>query len=270
MSTFDGLKGKVAIITGGADSIGAAVVKAMHAAGVRTVIAARSEDKGNALAKSLQLNALYVRTDLTREQDVKALVKTTVDQFGSVDFIINVACVYADSGCNSSQQEWLDTFNVNVIGGALLVSEALPFLKQSSGAAVVNFGSISAGVAQANRWTYPASKAAIEQLSRSQSLDLAAYGIRVNTLTAGITWSVPVAALSGNNRAVADEVAASYQPLGRLVEAEEVAEAVLFLCSESASFITGASLPVDGGYSCLGPEARTSVMEVMGNAAAQA
>ncbi len=270
MTVLRGLSDKVAIVTGGADSIGETVARMLHEAGVKTVIAARSADKGEAIVSELGERTRFVRTDLMQEDDIKALVSTTVDAFGGIDFIVNVACVYADAGCNSSHQDWMDTFKVNVVGGALLVREALPYLKKSNGASIVNFGSISGAIAQADRWTYPASKAAIEQLTRSQALDLANLSIRANTLRAGITWSVPVAGLSGQNRALADEVVSDYQPLGRLVEAEEVADAVLFLCSDNASSITGTVVNVDAGYGCLGPEGRVSVMEVMGKAAAEA
>lgn len=270
MAELRGLEGKVAVVTGGADSIGAAVTRALHAAGVKTVIAARSADKGEAIAAELGEGALYHRTDIGRDEDLDELIAATVERFGGIDFIVAVAVVYDDAGENSTREQWLNSFNVNVIGGSLLVQKALPYLKQSMGAAVVNFGSISAHISQAKRWTYPVTKAAIHQLTRSQALDLANYGIRVNTVAAGITWSVPVAGLSQNNRELADEIAAVYQPLGRLVEAEEVADAVVFLCSDNASFITGADIPVDGGYSSMGPEARSSVMQVMGEAAAKA
>ncbi len=270
MSELRGLAGKVAIVTGGADSIGAAVAKGLHRAGVKTVIAARSADKGAAMAAELGEGALYHQTDIAKDADLDSLVSATVEAFGGIDFVVTVAAVYEDAGVESTRAQWEATFNVNVIGGALLVQKALPYLKQSSGAAVVNFGSISARISQANRWTYPVSKAAIHQLTRSQALDLAPFGIRVNTVAAGITWSVPVAGLMQGNRALADELAAVYQPLGRLVEAEEVADAVVFLCSDNASFITGADIPVDGGYSALGPEATISCMQVMGAAAAEA
>ena len=270
MSELRGLAGKVAIVTGGADSIGAAVAKGLHSAGVKTVIAARSADKGVAMAAELGEGALYHQTDIAKDADLDSLVSATVEAFGGIDFVVTVAAVYEDAGVESTRAQWEATFNVNVIGGALLVQKALPYLKQSSGAAVVNFGSISARISQANRWTYPVSKAAIHQLTRSQALDLAPFGIRVNTVAAGITWSVPVAGLMQGNRALADELAAVYQPLGRLVEAEEVADAVVFLCSDNASFITGADIPVDGGYSALGPEATISCMQVMGAAAAEA
>ena len=270
MNELRGLAGKTAIVTGGADSIGAAVSRALHAAGVNTVIAARSADKGAAIASELGEGALYHQTDIGQDEDIDSLISATVEAFGGIDFVIAVAAVYDDAGEESTREQWLNSFNINVIGGSMLVQKALPYLKQSDGAAVVNFGSISARISQANRWTYPVTKAAIHQLTRSQALDLANYGIRVNTVAAGITWSVPVAGLSQNNRQLADDVVAAYQPLGRLAEAEEVADAVLFLCSDNASFITGADIPVDGGYSSMGPEARISVMQVMGEAAAAA
>jgi NAD(P)-dependent dehydrogenase (short-subunit alcohol dehydrogenase family) len=270
MTEIRGLSGKVAIVTGGADSIGAAVSRALHAAGVKTVIAARSADKGAAITAELGEGSLYHQTDIGRDEDIDSLIAATVKQFGGIDYIVTVATVYDDAGEESTREQWMNSFNINVIGGSMLVQKALPWLKKSTGAAVVNFGSISARISQANRWTYPVTKAAIHQLTRSQALDLSNYGIRVNTVAAGITWSVPVAGLMQNNRELADELAATWQPLGRLAEAEEVADAVLFLCSDNASFITGADIPVDGGYSSMGPEARVSCMQVMGEAAAKA
>ncbi len=258
-----GLENKVAIVTGGAASIGEAVSRALHAAGVKVVIAARSLHQGEALADALGEGAVFQQTDLMKDEDIKALVARTLEEFGQIDFIINVAALYDDDGIASTRQQWEDTFNTNVFAQALLVQEAHPYLAQSKGAAVVNFGSISASIAQAGRWTYPVSKAAIHQLTRNMALDLAADRIRANTLLAGITWSVPVAGLTENNRQIADQVVANYQPLGRVVEAEEIADAVLFLCSDHATFITGAEIPVDGGYSALGPEATESCMVAM-------
>lgn len=270
MAELRGLQGKVAIVTGGADSIGAAVARALHSAGVKTVIAARSADKGAAMAAELGEGAYYHQTDIGKDADLDSLVSATVETFGGIDFVVTVAAVYDDDGVDSTRSQWQNTFNINVCGGALLVQKALPYLKQSKAAAIVNFGSISARISQANRWTYPVSKAAIHQLSRSQSLDLAPYGIRANTVSAGITWSVPVAGLTQGRRDIADKVTAQYQPLGRLAEAEEVADAVVFLCSDNASFITGADIPVDGGYSALGPEGAISCMQVMAEAVAAA
>lgn len=258
-----GLENKVAIVTGGAASIGEAVSRVLHKAGVKIVIAARSLDVGECLAAELGEGAVFQPTDLMKDADIKALVARAVNEFGQIDFVINVAALYNDDGMASSRQQWQDTFNTNVFGHALLVNEAYPYLAKSDSAAVVNFGSISASIAQAGRWTYPVSKAAIHQLTRNMALDLAKDNIRVNTILAGITWSAPVAGLTDNNREIADAVVANYQPLGRVVEAEEIADAVLFLCSDHASFITGAEIPVDGGYSALGPEATESCMVAM-------
>ncbi|MFT4826116.1 MAG: NAD(P)-dependent dehydrogenase (short-subunit alcohol dehydrogenase family) [Halioglobus sp.] len=264
-----GLKNKVAIVTGGAASIGETVSRVLHANGVKIVIAARSPDVGSALAQELGEGAHFCRADVGKDEDIANLVAVTVKTFGGIDFIVNVAAVYDDAGPDSTREQWLNSMNINVIGQAMVVREARPYLAKSENASVVNFGSISAAIAQADRWTYPVSKGAIHQLTRNMALDLAVEGIRVNTLCAGVTWSAPVAGLSHNDRELADEICRLYQPLGRAGNSEEVADGVLFLCSSHASFVTGTELTVDGGYGALGPEARESIMATMA-AAAQA
>ncbi|KKL11189.1 hypothetical protein LCGC14_2548330, partial [marine sediment metagenome] len=186
--------------------IGEAVTRALHGAGVKVVIAARSADVGEALASELGEGALFQRTDIANDDDINALIDKTVTTFGCLDFLVNVAAVYMDDGLKSTRQQWQDTFNINVTGHALLVQAAQPHLAKSDSASVVNFGSISAGVAQAQRWTYPVSKAAIHQMTKNMALDLATDGIRVNTLSCGITWSAPVAGLTQNDRELADKV----------------------------------------------------------------
>lgn len=249
-----GFAGASVIVTGGATSIGAAVVRAFHQAGARVAIADINASAGQQLAAELGEGCVAFATDLASDDDVAACVEGTAKAFGGIDFLVNVACAYVDQGGDSPRQDWLTGLNVNVIGGVMMVRAARPYLARSGHGAVVNFASISADVAQAGRWIYPASKAAIVQITRSQALDLAADGIRVNAVSPGWTWSGVMSQLSGNDKAKVNRVAGRFHVLGRIGEAEEVAQGVLFLCSDQASVISGAVLPVDGGYSALGPE----------------
>jgi hypothetical protein len=129
-------------------------------------------------------------------------------------------------------------------------------MKKRGGGAIVNFSSISARVAQPGRWLYPVSKAAITQLTRNQAMDLAQYNIRVNSVSPGWIWCRLMSEVTNDDKAKTNSVAAPFHMLGRVGEAGEVADVVLFLCSDHASFVTGANYDVDGGYGALGPEGR--------------
>jgi NAD(P)-dependent dehydrogenase (short-subunit alcohol dehydrogenase family) len=242
-----GLAGKVAIVPGGCTKIGRAVVDAFVAAGTKVMVADIAEGGGFADGVAFQ------HCDLRDDAQIAALVQATKDRFGRIDFLVNVACSYLDNGAASTRAEWLESLDVNVVGSVMLMQAAEAELAKNRGA-IVNFGSISSRVAQTGRWLYPVSKAAILQLTRNQAMDLAPKGIRVNAVSPGWTWSNIMDQLTNGNRAKTDSVAAPFHLLGRVANPEEVASAVLFLCSDEASFITGTDIRVDGGYTAMGPE----------------
>ncbi|MCA0205171.1 MAG: SDR family oxidoreductase [Proteobacteria bacterium] len=245
-----GLDGKVAIVPGGATKIGRAVVAAFREAGVRVMVADIDAEGGHAMVAE---GVGFTRCDLRSDDDIAALVQATRDAYGRIDFLVNVACSYLDNGADSPRAEWLEALDVNLVGSVMLMQAARKDLAATKGA-IVNFGSISSRVAQTGRWLYPVSKAAILQLTRSQAMDLAPEGIRVNAVSPGWTWSNIMDQLTGGDRAKTDAVAAPFHLLGRTGNPEEVASTVLFLCSDEASFITGTDIRVDGGYTAMGPE----------------
>jgi NAD(P)-dependent dehydrogenase (short-subunit alcohol dehydrogenase family) len=244
----------VFIVTGGATSIGAEIVRVFAGAGRRVAIADIAAEPGETLAREVGHGAAFFRTDLSEDSDVAACVASTAAHFGRIDGVVHAACTYVDGGIAATRADWRLSMDVNVAGAALLVKEAAPHMAAAGGGAVVLLGSISAKVAQAGRWLYPASKAALLQLARSMALDLAPQRIRETSLSPGKTWSAPLARKHAGDRARADSAEGRYHMLARLADGAEIGRVALFLCSEAASFITGAEIPVDGGYAALGPE----------------
>ncbi len=258
-----GLEGKTAIIAGGATLIGQGVAETLIGYGTKVVIADINEADGAAAAARLGDKASFVRCDLSSDEDIETLVSKTVEKTGRLDFLVNVACTYLDNGAATTRADWLTAFNVNVVGSVMLMQAARPHLAKNKGA-IVNFGSISARVAQTGRWVYPVSKAAILQLTRNQAMDLAPDGIRVNAVSPGWTWSNIMVQLTNDNREKTDKVAAPFHLLGRTGDASEVAETIAFLLSDNASFITGTDIRVDGGYTAMGPErAEAAIPQLM-------
>ncbi|MEJ8821707.1 SDR family oxidoreductase [Variovorax humicola] len=250
------LSGKVAIVTGSTQGLGADIARVLSASGAHVVVVGRNKDAGHALVWELTerpgVKAIYCEVDIEQDEQIDQCVKTTLERFGRIDILVNNACIYTDQGIASTREQWHQTLGVNLISAAIFSQKVLPHMLR--GSVIVNLGSVGGKFGSAGRALYPASKAAMLQLTRSMAVTVAPQGIRVVAVSPAWTWSPSVESLSEGSRAHADAVAAPLHPLGRVGDGAEVGNAVAFVCSDAASWITGADIPVDGGYSALGPD----------------
>jgi len=247
------LQGKVAIVTGAAALLGSAIVRAFVQAGARVVAVDIDTARGAALAADVGAGCRFVACDIASDDALDALVAGTLRTEGRIDLLINNAVVYGDAGLDAARADWLGALNVNLVSGAMLVQKTADALA-AHGGAIVNMGSVGGKFGAAGRALYPAAKAAILQLTRNQAATLAPRGVRVNSVSPGWTWSDALSHMADGDRARADRVGAPMHPLGRVGDGDDVAQVVLFLCSDAARFVTGADIPVDGGFSMLGPD----------------
>lgn len=248
------MAGKVAIVTGASTLIGQGVVRAFNDEGVKVVMADIAVEDGRALADELGDGVTFVETDVTDDDALDALIKAAVATYGGIDFLVNLASTYMDEGVNSTRQIWQDSLNVNLVSGQVLASKVAPEMEKRGGGAIVNFASISGKVAQPGRMTYSAAKAAIIAVTRNAAMQLQPMNIRVNSVSPGWIWSNIMKTLTYDDRAKTNGVAGPLHMLGRTGDPAEVGNAVVFLCSDKSSFITGTDLAVDGGYTAMGTE----------------
>lgn len=247
------LRNKAAMVTGAAMGIGAATATLFAGEGASVVVLDKNPS-GEAVARQIEKSggrALFVRADISSEEQIREAMARTESVFGRLDILVNNAAEFVMKGLEARPQDWHRVVDVNIVGTSLCTRFAAEMMKKNGGGAIVNLSSISGLIAEPGHLTYSATKAALIQMTRSIALDLARYGIRVNCVCPGYIRTAATdqyLALAGITQ---KEYAARYGPLhllNRVGEPHEVAYAILFLASDEASFITGTSLVVDGGY----------------------
>jgi NAD(P)-dependent dehydrogenase (short-subunit alcohol dehydrogenase family) len=246
------LSGKVAIVTGGTSGIGRATAIAYAQQGAKVMVAGRRVEAGQEtvrLIKAAGGEALFTQTDVTEETDVKAMVDRTVSVFGRLDMAFNNAGTFGESAVLTEQtdDEYDRIMTANVKGVWLCMKYEIAQMLKQDGGAIVNTSSILGVVAMAGVPLYTASKYAVQGLTKAAALQYAKSGIRINAVGPGaIATDMLEIATGGQDEAKA--YMAGLHPMGRIGQPSEVANAVLWLSSDAASFVTGETLMVDGGF----------------------
>ena len=247
--------GKVVLVTGAASGIGRAVALAFGRAGAAVVVADVAVDGGHSTAAMIVEGggkALFVATDVTQASEVAAMVDKTVQRYGRLDCAVNSAGLFEEGSTLAELDEAVydRVMNVNVKGAWLSMKYQLRQMGQQGSGAIVNLSSAFGAVGAPGQAVYAASKHALAGLTKSAALEHAKDGIRVNAVCAGAVRTPMLARAVGREPALEKKLRAAH-PMGRFAEPAEIAHAVLWLCSEQASFVTGHELSVDGGFTAI-------------------
>lgn len=247
------LQDKVAIVTGAGAGIGRGVAELFGEEGARVVVAevnAKTGTEAQAAIRSKGGQAVFIEADISREADARKISEEAVKAYGHIDILVNNAATFVLKGFDASVEDWQRSLGVNVIGTAMVTRYASEVMKRQGGA-IVNLASISSWVAQANFFAYSATKAAILQMTRCMAMDLGPHKIRVNAVCPGTILTEASQRHMQQYGTTFEQFNAEEGEktlLGRIGQVREVATAVLYLASDEASYITGAHLMVDGGY----------------------
>src|ERR1700719_528016 len=246
------LQGKVGLVTGGTSGIGRDTAVLFAKAGAKVVVAGRREVEGEETVELIRRatgsDALFVKADVSKAAEVDALIQRAVEKFGRLDVAFNNAGIEGHwvPITEQSEEDWDHTIDINLKGVWLCLKyEIRQMLKQGDGGAVVNMASVAGLMGLAGAATYSASKHGVMGLTKSAALENARSGIRVNVVCPAVI-ETPMADRAYEDPAI-HKFVLGLHPIGRFGKPEEIAEAVVWMCSDRASFITGQSLVLDGG-----------------------
>ncbi len=241
-------EGKVALVTGGSSGIGKATAIAFARAGANVVIASRRVTEGEETVHEICErggDAIFVKTDISKASEVEGLMDQTIEFYGRLDYACNNAGTFVMGRLfELSEEEWERTINANLKGIWLSLKYQIPIMLQQKGGVIVNMASMSAIIGNPGVSIYSASKGGVVALTQSAAIEYAASGIRINAISPGVI-STPI--VDDIPTPLLEDIQSKH-PIGRLGKPEEIADAVVWLCSDKASFVTGHNMVIDGGY----------------------
>lgn len=245
------LKDKTVIITGAGTGIGRACALAIAKEGAQVVLVARRKELLDELAREIGGSASVIAADISKKDDIIQAVEQVVERFGGLNVLLNNAGVmHPGTAEQITEQQWDETFNVNVRGLWLFSRSVLPHMRNAGGGSIINMASVLGINGARNRASYAPSKGAVVLLTKSMALDHGHENVRVNAICPSFIETDLTAAILRNApdpEAVRRERTAVH-PLGRLGRPEDVAGLAVYLASDESSWVTGATFPVDGGY----------------------